>query len=244
MLRNTTRCKRPCPEQDGAALLPGPQNGSAKLAREVSAPAASRTRGNTPQADTPGSTSASLSPSFAPVAHGRESRHGLAQRDERSACDAAQPIAHSDTTFRRAPGLSAAVEPYVAEPGSQATGEGEVSLVAPEKSSARERQDLRKDATATKEIARVPRIPPPTVTQYDQNVHSDVAALVDAIFLRQSPVDVSVRLLASDDERIAEKHLDLLYQMRYGKPATAAPVAEEPPTIVIDVPRPDYSGKV
>jgi hypothetical protein len=32
--------------------------------------------------------------------------------------------------------------------------------------------------------------------------------------------------------------------MRYGKPAPAAPVAEEPPTIVIDVPRPDYSGKV
>lgn len=71
-------------------------------------------------------------------------------------------------------------------------------------------------------------------------MHTDVAALIDAIFAIKNPVDVSVRLLSSDDERIVEKHVNQLYQMRFGKPGAALPAeSEDPPTIVIDLPSAD-----
>lgn len=218
MLRNTTRRKRPCPEQDEAALPPGPTNGPARLAREVSAPAASLTRGITPQADSSGSTSASPSPASAPVAHGRKKRRGHAQRDERSACDAAQLIARNDATSRRARFRCAAKKTTAKRGTGQTTGEGEVSLLAPSKHDASQR-----------------------VAPYDEAVHSDVSALVDAIFRVANPMSVSVRLLASGDERIVEKHINQLYQMRYGKPGTASGDPDKPPIIVFDMPGPDDS---
>jgi hypothetical protein len=258
MLRNTTRRKRPCPEPVEAALPPGPHNGPTSLAREVSANAASLTRGNTPQADSSGPTSALPSPASARVAHERKTRRGHAQREERSDCAAAPTTTRSDTPSHRARPQSAAKSEAHRGTG-QATGEGKVSLPAPSALTAAvqsadaphvgaaSQPDLAQQSVSQPDASQ-PDAPNcdalQTVAPSDYSVHVDIATLIDTIFAAKDPVEVSVRLLSSADERIAEKHLDLLYQMRYGKPGAAQPAdSDEPPTIVIDVPRPDYSGK-
>ncbi|HYL10598.1 MAG TPA: hypothetical protein VEU31_07665 [Candidatus Acidoferrales bacterium] len=49
---------------------------------------------------------------------------------------------------------------------------------------------------------------------------------------------VSLEILDSEDIRLKEKHLDRLLDLAYVK---TLPLADEPPTIYVDLPRPDRS---
>lgn len=244
MLRNTTHHKRECHEQVAAALPSGPHNGSSPLAREVSAPAASLTRGITPQADSSGSTSASPSPVSAPVAHGRRKRRSPALREERPDCAVAQTTTRSDAPLR-ARSRSAGRHPAHCD-ASQATGEGEVSFslreghAAHPEDLASQGSESRRATTKSRARRRTAAFPP---ARAGVPPPADVIELVDAIFSQANPVDISVRLLNSGDNRISSKHLERLYEMRYGKPC-AAPGADPdaPPIIEWNLPRPDRSG--
>lgn len=254
MLRSTTHRKRYRPDEIEAALPSGPHNGPTLLAREVSAPAASLTRGITPQADSSGSTSASPSPASSPVSHGRMSLRGHAQREERSDCAVAQTTTRSDTPLR-ARSRSAADAAAHCDSG-QATGEGEVSFRQKEREDAAAQEQVsakqKNNSGKKKRKARKPNSKRSGSRRRAARVErnegwtgpplADAIELVDAIFARRNPVDVSVRLLGSEDDRISSRHLERLYEMRFGKPS-AAPGSDPdaPPAIEWNLPRPDRS---
>ncbi len=53
-------------------------------------------------------------------------------------------------------------------------------------------------------------------------------------------MEVSLEILNNKDIRLKEKHLDRLLDLAYVK---TLPLADEPPVIVTDLPRPDRSDK-
>jgi len=69
---------------------------------------------------------------------------------------------------------------------------------------------------------------------------ADGRAYVEAVSAHISLVGVSDEILHCDDIRLKEKHLDRLLDLAYVK---TLPLADEPPVIVTDLPRPDRSDK-
>jgi hypothetical protein len=66
----------------------------------------------------------------------------------------------------------------------------------------------------------------------------DGEAFVDAVHAQVDLVQLEVDLLRSKDDKIAQRELAYLRELRYGK---RAPVADDdaPPTIIFDAPRPE-----
>lgn len=64
------------------------------------------------------------------------------------------------------------------------------------------------------------------------------AEFVDAVFAGIDPVGISLRLLASKDERIVEKHFERLLDIKYGKPAASPAGPDDAPQFIWDLPRP------
>ncbi|MGH8677355.1 MAG: hypothetical protein ACREUQ_03260, partial [Burkholderiales bacterium] len=60
----------------------------------------------------------------------------------------------------------------------------------------------------------------------EPSVITDGADFVDAIFSQVDPVEVSCRLLGSEDERVVEKHFERLLDIKFGKPSTG-PLGED-----------------
>ncbi len=73
----------------------------------------------------------------------------------------------------------------------------------------------------------------------EPTVITDGSDFVDAIFARLDPVEVSCRLLASEDERIVEKHFERLLDIKFGRPSTSLPGDDGSPAFVWDLPQPD-----
>lgn len=69
---------------------------------------------------------------------------------------------------------------------------------------------------------------------------ADGRAYVEAVSAQISLVAVSDEILHCEDIRLKEKHLDRLLDLAYVK---TLPLADEPPVIVTDLPRPDRSDK-
>src|SRR5712692_4533145 len=69
---------------------------------------------------------------------------------------------------------------------------------------------------------------------------ADGRAYVEAVSGHKNLVEVSLEILHCEDIRLKEKHLDRLLDLAYVK---TLPLADEPPVIVTDLPRPDRSDK-
>lgn len=64
----------------------------------------------------------------------------------------------------------------------------------------------------------------------------DGTAFVNAVAGKIDLVRVAVRLLSSEDEKIAQRMLERSLDMKFGKGPAA--IVEEPPRIEMDLPRP------
>ena len=110
---------------------------------------------------------------------------------------------------------------------AQAPGEGEQMLVgaAPQSHGATEQQG----AEAEKDQSKVGRGRKP--------LPIDGEAFVDAVHSRVDLVKLEVKLLNSEDEKVVQRELACLRELRYGK--RAALPGDEAPTIIFDAPRPE-----
>ena len=83
-----------------------------------------------------------------------------------------------------------------------------------------------------------PRVPEEPAQEASAGVAwmQDGAAFVNAMFARVNPLDVGARLLRSDDEKVAQRAWERMLEMKFGK---SAPMSEEPPQVVLDLPRPN-----
>jgi len=63
----------------------------------------------------------------------------------------------------------------------------------------------------------------------------DGSTYVDTVAARVDLVAASVRLVSSDDEKIAKGELDRLREMKFGKVGSAASLSDAP-TVIWDVP--------
>ena len=76
------------------------------------------------------------------------------------------------------------------------------------------------------------KIPPGT-----EPLPIDGEAFVDAVHAQVDLVQLEVKLLKSEDEKIVQREVAYLRELRYGK--RAAPMDEEVPQIIFDAPRPE-----
>ena len=83
-----------------------------------------------------------------------------------------------------------------------------------------------------------PRVPEEPALEVSAGVAwmQDGAAFVNAMFARVNPLDVGARLLRSDDEKVAQRAWERMLEMKFGK---SAAVSDEPPQVVLDLPRPN-----
>ena len=83
-----------------------------------------------------------------------------------------------------------------------------------------------------------PRVPEEPAPEASAGVAwmQDGAAFVNAMFARVNPLDVGARLLRSEDEKVAQRAWERLLEMKFGK---SAAVGDEPPLVVLDLPRPN-----
>jgi hypothetical protein len=118
---------------------------------------------------------------------------------------------------------------------AQAQGEGKQSPVAGTASRSHHKKRGKKKgkkaskkaslANATREI--VPGLEPLTI---------DGEAFVDAVHAQVDLVQLEVDLLSSDDDKIVQRELAYLRELRYGK--RAAPAGDDVPQIIVDMPGP------
>jgi hypothetical protein len=71
----------------------------------------------------------------------------------------------------------------------------------------------------------------------DVSAPQDAAAFADAVFACVDPVAIGAGLLRSEDERIRQRQLERLLDLKYGK--SGAVLAEEAPRFEPDIPRPN-----
>ena len=71
----------------------------------------------------------------------------------------------------------------------------------------------------------------------DGALMQDAASFADAVFSEVNPIGVAAKLLKSKDERISQRQLERLLDLRFGRSGT--PPMEDMPKIVWDLPRPD-----
>jgi hypothetical protein len=77
-----------------------------------------------------------------------------------------------------------------------------------------------------------PRVPAPG----DAALLQDAAGFATAVFAQVDPIAVASKLLKSEDERISQRQLERLLELRYGKSVALA--MEDAPKIEWDLPRP------
>jgi hypothetical protein len=76
------------------------------------------------------------------------------------------------------------------------------------------------------------KIPPGT-----EALPIDGEAFVDAVHAQVDLIQLEVKLLKSEDEKIVQREVAYLRELRYGK--RAAPIDDEVPQIIFDAPRPE-----
>ena len=77
---------------------------------------------------------------------------------------------------------------------------------------------------------------PDNVPPGDEPLPEDAEAYVDAVHRQVDLVQLEVKLLHSADEKVVQRELACLRELRYGKRAPDA--GDEPPQIIFDIPRP------
>ena len=81
-----------------------------------------------------------------------------------------------------------------------------------------------------------PPIPPRNIPPGLEPLPEDAEAYVDAVHSQVDLVQLEVKLLQSKDEKIIQRELACLRELRYGK--VAPDPGDEPPEIIFDIPRP------
>lgn len=81
--------------------------------------------------------------------------------------------------------------------------------------------------------------PPEPGSAEDVSLMQDGAAFVHAVAARVNMVKASSLLVASLDPKISKAELDRLREMKFGKVSVAGPGFDDPPQLIIDVPRPE-----
>lgn len=118
---------------------------------------------------------------------------------------------------------------------AQVEGEGEQSQSALAASQSRKKsgKDTLGEASAARPSRRIPpgREPLPV----------DGEAFVDAVHAKVDLVRLEVQLLKSKDDKIAQRELAYLRELRYGKRAA---IADDEPQIIFDVPGPDTPERI
>jgi len=152
-----------------------------------------------------------------------------------------RPVDASDLSVANATASSAAAgaEREACADVAQVEGEGEqlVSAMAasqsPKKSGKGARQASSEVTGAAKTLRRIPpgREPLPV----------DGEAFVDAVHAKVDLVQIEVALLRSEDEKIRQRELAYLRELRYGK--RAEPADGEPTQIIFDMPGPERENQ-
>ncbi len=114
---------------------------------------------------------------------------------------------------------------------AQVQGEGRRSPAAGTASRSHRKNSGKKGKEAS--AAAAPREVPPGL----EPLPVDGEAFVDAVHRRVDLVLVEVKLLKSKDDKIAQRELAYLRELRYGKRAPSAD--DEPMPIIFDAPRPE-----
>jgi hypothetical protein len=114
---------------------------------------------------------------------------------------------------------------------AQFEGEGKQpqTAVAASRSRKKSSHETPKEASVPKSLRKIPR--------GLESLPIDGEAFVDAVHAKVDLVRLEVELLQSEDEKIRQRELAYLRELRYGKRASVAD--DEPTTFIFDAPRPE-----
>ncbi|MGA2481724.1 MAG: hypothetical protein ABSF92_01235 [Candidatus Acidiferrales bacterium] len=71
----------------------------------------------------------------------------------------------------------------------------------------------------------------------DLTLIQDPASFANAVFVEVDPIAVAAKLLKSEDERISQRQLERMLDLKFGK--SNAPMMEDAPRFEPDIPRPN-----